>query len=252
MSLDFEGRVVLVTGAASGIGRAAAHRFSQEGAKVCLFDLDGNKAMLVADALDGETHVVSGDVTIAADNERMVAECEAKFGRLDCVFLNAGYLGPLDHSSGVNETLFDQLIAVNLKGAFLGLRAVMDRMHPGGSVVVTASTASLIGLSESPAYSAAKHGVLGLVKSLSPAFAERQLRLNAICPGAVDTPMIGGGGSESILPPSQLAQVPFKGVGSAQHVAECALWLASHKASFVHGQGLTVDAGLMSTFSSSS
>jgi NAD(P)-dependent dehydrogenase (short-subunit alcohol dehydrogenase family) len=113
--------------------------------------------------------------------------------------------------------------------------------------VVTASTASFFGLTESPGYSASKHGVLGLIKSVAPAFAAKGARINAICPGAVETPMIGAL-DQPVVSPDALPRVPMRAAGSAQHVAEVALWLASPAAGFVNGQAHIVDAGLLSTF----
>ena len=247
MSGRFDGRAVLVTGGASGIGRAAAIRFGQEGARVAVADLDLDGGRRVAQEIGGEAFAVAIDVASPADNRRMVAETCERFGRLDVAFLNAGYLGPMSGFAGADEALFDRHIAINLKGVFLGLKALEPVIADGGSVVVTASTAGLIGLAESPAYTAAKHGVIGLIKASAPAFAARGARLNAICPGGVTTPMMGGGNPE-IIAPDALSRVPMRGMGSAQHVAELALWLASPAAGFVHGQAHVIEGGLLSTF----
>lgn len=244
---DFADKVVLVTGGASGIGRAAAIRFAQEGAKVVLADLDGEGAAKVANAIGSQALAVMVDISTAAGNTEMVEKARTHFGRLDVAFLNAGYLGPMDGFDGTSEELFDRHVAINLKGVFLGLKAVHPVIEPGGAVVVTASTAGLLGLELSPAYSAAKHGVIGLVKSCAHAFAARGARLNAICPGAVETPMLGGGNAP-IVAPGMLPRVPMRGQGSAQHVAEMVLWLASPAAGYVHGQAHAIEAGLLSSF----
>jgi len=246
MSL-FADRVVLVTGAASGIGRAAALRFAVEGAFVVAADLDGAGAMHVAEAIGARAIAVEADVATAAGNAAMVAAALGQWGRLDVAFLNAGYLGPMDGFDALDEALFDRHVAINLKGVFLGLKAVHGAIAEGGAVVVTASTAGLLGLELSPAYSAAKHGVIGLVKSSAHAFAARGARINVICPGAVETPMLGGGNA-AIVPPADLPRVPMRGMGSAQHVAEMALWLASPAAGYVHGQVHVIEAGLLSSF----
>jgi NAD(P)-dependent dehydrogenase (short-subunit alcohol dehydrogenase family) len=243
----FQGRAVLVTGAASGIGRAAAIRFAQEGAKVCLADLVVEKAQEVAASIGEPAFAIKADVSSAADNEAMIAAVTERFGALDVAFLNAGYLGPMEGFDGLDEALFDRHVAINLKGVFHGLKATHKAITNGGAVVVTASTAGLIGLAESPAYTAAKHGVIGLVKASAPAFAQKGARINVICPGGVETPMMGGADA-TIVPTGELSRVPMRGMGSAQHVAEMALWLASPAAGFVHGQAHLIEGGLLSTF----
>ena len=243
----FAGKRVLVTGGASGIGRAAAIRFAEEGARVCIADLDAEKGAALAAEIGGGAVSLRADIAAAGDNARMVALAIAGAGALDVAFLNAGYLGPMGGFDGTDEDLFDRHMAINLKGVFLGLKAVHGVMANGGAVVVTASTAGVVGLHESPAYTAAKHGVIGLVKAATPAFAAKGVRINALCPGGVDTPMMGAPDGP-LVASDELQRVPLRGMGSAQHVAEAALWLASPAASFVNGQAHIVDGGLLSTF----
>lgn len=243
----FSGKYVLVTGGASGIGRAAALRFAAEGAHVCIADLNGAGAAAVAAEVADRAVAVEADISTAQGNAAMVASALNPSGKLDVAFLNAGYLGPMDGFEATDEALFDRHLAINLKGAFLGLKAVLPVIADGGAVVVTASTAGILGLHESPAYTAAKHGVLGLVKAATPAFAAKGARINAICPGGVETPMMGSV-DRPIVAPGELERVPLRGMGSAQHVAEVALWLASPAAAFVNGQAQIADAGLLSTF----
>lgn len=243
----FAGRSVLVTGGASGIGRAAAIRFAQEGARVCVADLNGEGAAAVAAEIGASAVWVQVDISTAQGNAQMVAAALGAGGTLDVAFLNAGYLGPMGGFEATDEELFDRHLAINLKGAFLGLKAVHGVVADGGAVVVTSSTAGLLGLHESPAYSAAKHGVIGLVKASTPAFAAKGARINAICPGGVETPMMGSA-DQAIVTPDLLRRVPLRGMGSAQQVAEAALWLASPAAAFVNGQAHVVDGGLLSTF----
>ncbi len=244
---SFAGKAVLVTGGASGIGRAAAIRFAQEGARVCIADLDIDRADRVAAQIGGDAFALRVDVADAPDNDRAVSEISTRFGGLDIAFLNAGYLGPMEGFAGMDEALFDRHVAINLKGTFLGLKAVERVIRPQGAVVVTASTAGVIGLAESPCYTAAKHGVIGLVKSCAPAFAARGARINALCPGGVETPMMGSA-DQPIIPPGELQRVALRGMGSAQQVAEVALWLASPAAAFVNGHAHIADGGLLSTF----
>ena len=243
----FADKVVLVTGGASGIGRAAAIRFAQEGARVFVADLNLAGAEAVSAEIGARASAIAVDIVNAESNLAMVENVMMTAGRLDVAFLNAGYLGPMDGFEAAGEAAFDRLLAINLKGPFLGLKAVHPVIAKGGAVVVTASTAGLLGLHESPGYTASKHGVIGLVKASAPAFAARGVRINAICPGGVDTPMMGAS-DVAILPPQELERVPLRGSGSAQHVAEVALWLASPAAGFVNGQAHIVDAGLTATF----
>lgn len=247
MARTFEGKVALVTGAASGIGRAAAIRFAQEGARVFCADLNLAGAQAVADGIGAMASAVQVDVADAASNRAMVDAVMAGAGRLDVAFLNAGFYGAAEGLGTVDEALFDRLIAINLKGAFNGIKAVEPVIAQGGSVVVTASAAGVVGHPGNPAYSAAKHGVVGLVKSCVDAFAARGARINALCPGGVETPLIGAP-DVAIVPAGAVARVPLRGMGSAQHVAEVALWLSSPAAGFITGQAQVLDAGLLSTF----
>lgn len=243
----FAGKVALVTGAASGIGRAAAIRFAQEGAQVFCADLNLDGAKAVAAEIGGNASAVQVDVADYASNQAMVAAVMAEAGRLDVAFLNAGYYGQAEGLHTVDEALFDRLIAINLKGAFNGIKAVEPVIAQGGAVVVTSSAAGFVGHPGNPAYSASKHGVIGLVKSCVDAFAARGARINAICPGGVETPM-NGIADVGIVPVAELPRVPVRGFGRAQHVAEVALWLASPAAGFVNGQAQLVDSALLSTF----
>jgi len=243
----FAGKVALVTGGASGIGRAASIRFAQDGARVFVADLNLAGAEAVATEIGESARAIQVDIADAASNRAMVDAVIAGAGRLDIAFLNAGYYGMADGLDTVDEALFDRLIAINLKGTFNGIKAVVPVIAAGGAVVVTASAAGVIGHPANPAYSAAKHGIVGLVKSCVDAFAARGARINAICPGGVLTPLIGVA-DVAILPPDDLDRVPNRGMGGAQHVAEVALWLASPAAGFVNGQAQVVDAALLSTF----
>lgn len=243
----FAGKVALVTGAASGIGRAAAIRFAQEGARVFCADLNLAGAKAVVAEIGGAASALHVDVADAASNQAMVQAVIDGAGRLDVAFLNAGYYGAAEGLATVDEDLFDRLVAINLKGVFNGIKAVEPVISQGGAVVVTASAAGVVGHSGNPAYSAAKHGAVGLVKSCVDAFAARGARINAICPGGVETPLVGGA-DIAIVPEAELSRVPLRGFGQAQHIAEVALWLASPAAGFVNGQAQVVDGALLSTF----
>lgn len=243
----FNGKTVLVTGAASGIGRAAAIRFAAEGARVFCADLNFAGAQTVADEIGGGAGAIQVDVADYASNQAMVAAVMAASGQLDVAFLNAGFYGAAEGLGTVDEALFDRLIAINLKGAFNGIKAVEPVIANGGAAVVTASAAGVIGHPGNPAYSAAKHGVVGLVKSCVDAFAAKGARINALCPGGVETPLIGAP-DVAMVDPADLPRVALRGMGSAQHVAEVALWLSSPAAGFITGQAQVLDAALLSTF----
>jgi NAD(P)-dependent dehydrogenase (short-subunit alcohol dehydrogenase family) len=243
----FQDKVVLVTGAASGIGRAAAIRYAQEGARVFCADLNLAGATAVAADIGDQASAMQVDVADYSSNQAMVDAVMASAGRLDVAFLNAGFYGAADGLDSVDEAFFDRLIAINLKGPFNGIKAVLPVIAEGGAVVVTASAAGLVGHPGNPAYSAAKHGAIGLVKSSVDAFAARGARINAICPGGVETPLIGVP-DIAIMAPADLPPVPLRGMAKAQHVAEVALWLSSPAAAFVNGQAQLLDAALLSTF----
>jgi NAD(P)-dependent dehydrogenase (short-subunit alcohol dehydrogenase family) len=248
----FEGKVALVTGAALGMGRATARRFAAEGAKVCVVDIlrDGveeTAAMIRAEG--GEAFACVADISQEADNDRMAHETIARYGQLDAVDLNAAVLG--QHASFFDSTVahYDRVIAVNQRGTFLGMRAVGRVMAPGGAVVVMSSTAGLLGHPANPAYSTAKHAVIGLVRSAAPAFAARGLRINVICPGGVNTRMQTTTPTEDpIVPVAELPMVQANGVASPQHIAEVVLFLCSSAAGFINGAVHAVDAGQTAAF----
>jgi NAD(P)-dependent dehydrogenase (short-subunit alcohol dehydrogenase family) len=250
-----EGKAVIVTGAASGVGAAAAQRFAAEGALVCLADVDaagiGRVAALITKA-GGKAIAVKTDVSKPDDNERLMDRAVGEFRRLDVVFLNAGQLGGFDGFAGLTLEDFDRILRTNLYGCFHGLKSAYARIERGGAVVVTSSIAGLQGLSENPAYAASKHGILGLVRSASQAFAGRRVRVNAICPGGILTPMAGVPQSDDIVAPEGLAMADYRGMSSAQQVAELALFLASSRASAITGAAYVIDAGWTATIGSSS
>ena len=246
----FEGKSILVTGAASGIGASAARRFAAEGASVCLADRDGEGARRVAGLIEaegGRAISIAADIAVEDDNRAMVRAAVDAFGGLDNAFLNAGYFSPTPPFGEDGIDAFDRIIAINLRGTYLGLRSVFDAIRPGGAVVVTASAAGLRGLPDAPAYSASKHGLVGLVTSVAPAFSEKQCRINVICPGGVNTPMSGVPHSDAVVAPGDLRTVPCQGYLDAQHVAEMALFLASTRAGGLTGTAYAVDGGLTAT-----
>jgi len=247
----FRGKAALVTGGGSGIGAAAAMRLGQEGAAVAVADLNGESARATAERIvsaGGRAVAVQADISSEADNARAFDEAESAFGGLDFAFLNAGALQdyvPLDQ---VSLALFDRMIAINLRGPFLGLKLAQARLRRGGACVVTASAAGLTGFPDGLAYAAAKHGAVGLVRSAARDFAARGLRVNAICPGMVLTPMLGLPPTDSVVPPDALELPDYRGGIIPQAVAEVALFLLSPAAAAVNGQAQLVDAALLSAF----
>ena len=249
--MSLAGKSALVTGGGSGIGAAAAMRLAAERCRVAIVDIRREDAERVAgliEARGGTALAITGDVALEADNERFFAQAEAAFDGLDMAFLNAGAIqryGPFDQMA-VEE--FDRMIAINLRGPYLGLRQAQRRLRHGGAAVVTASAAALTGFSDAAGYSAAKHGVIGLVRSAAREFASRGLRVNAICPGAVATPMTGAEQQDSIVAAGQLGTAPYRGELSPQMVAEVALFLLGPAAAALNGQAQLVDAALLSAF----
>ena len=244
-----EGRAAIVTGGASGIGAATARTFAREGARVCIADANAEGAERVAKeiaASGGDAFALRVDVTDPAANERMVAETARRFGRVDAAFLNAGIALP---SSILNGDLdaWQRVVAVNLTGVFLGLRAVAPAIIAagGGAIVLTASVAGLRGGIGMPSYYASKHGVIGLTKAAAAEFAQARVRVNAICPGVIDTPILGAAHANAALTQGVLAHMhPLRRVGQAAEVAELVAFLVSDRAQFITGHAHAIDGGM--------
>ena len=248
-----DGKATLITGAGGGIGGAAALAFAREGARVAVADIAAEAAAATVARINqagGQAIALAGDVSRDADVKRIVDDTIAAFGRLDCAFNNAGIAGWHVEAAGKktaewSEAAFDRMIAVNLKGVWLCLRHELPRMQAqgGGAIVNTASIAGLAGLPTSSAYVAAKHGVVGLTKTAAIEYAEAGIRVNAVCPGYIRTPMTGEvmqRRGEAIL-----AQTPMHRMGEAEEIAEMVVWLFSDRASFVSGAAYNVDGGYM-------
>jgi NAD(P)-dependent dehydrogenase (short-subunit alcohol dehydrogenase family) len=250
-----DGKSTLITGGGGGIGRATALAFAREGARVAVADLAAEAAretVALVNAAGGQAISLSGDVSRDADVRTMIAAVVDTYGRLDCAFNNAGIAGWQVDAVGKktaewSEEAFDRMIAVNLKGVWLCMRHELPQMQAqgGGVIVNTASIAGLAGLPTSSAYVAAKHGVVGLTKTAAIEYAEVNIRVNAVCPGYIRTPMTEPGmrlRGEAIL-----AQTPFKRLGNPEEIAEMVLWLCSERASYVSGAAYNVDGGYMAT-----
>jgi NAD(P)-dependent dehydrogenase (short-subunit alcohol dehydrogenase family) len=247
----FEGKVALVTGAASGIGRASARAFARAGARVVVADVDetgGHETVrLIADG-DGEAIFVRTDVAQADEVAALVAATVDAYGRLDCAHNNAGIGGAVADLADCPEADWHRVLAVNLTGVWLCLKHELRVMaeQGGGAIVNTASVAGLKGAAGASAYVASKHGVVGLTKTAALEYAKRGIRVNAICPGWIRTPMVEGDfAAHPELETHAAGRAPMGRLGTPEEVAAAVVWLCSEAASFVTGAVLVADGGLL-------
>lgn len=249
MSRPFAGKVALVTGGASGIGRAAALGFVREGARVMIADVDvtggEETARLIAKG-GADAIFVRADVSVAADVEAMVDVALQMYGRLDLAINNAGVLGSGASMIDFTEDDWDEVVGVNLKGVWLCMKHEVPAMMQsgGGAIVNVSSIAGLVGSQHSPAYAASKHGVVGLTKTAALQYAPQGIRVNCICPAAVLSPMLETLVTRNPQVGAKLkASQPNGRFASPAEIAEVAVWLCSDAASFVTGAALPVDGG---------
>ncbi|MDE2776549.1 MAG: glucose 1-dehydrogenase [Chloroflexota bacterium] len=249
---QMEGKSALVTGAASGIGRASALALARAGAAVCASDIDGEGAAETAQHIineSGRAISLTCDVTKAEDVRAMVAATVDAFGRLDAAVNNAGIAGSFtDRLHEADDLMFERVLGVNLRGIWLCMKAELSRMlaSGGGSIVNIASVAGLIGAPKAAAYTASKHAVVGLTKSAAVDYAKLGLRVNAICPAYTDTAMA----QSAIAGNPQMAHImpraiPMGRLGQPGEIAEAVVWLCSDASSFVTGHALALDGGLV-------
>lgn len=246
-----EGKSAIITGGGSGIGRAAALVFAREGARLVIADVAEDGARQVVETIrdkGGEAHFVRCDVAKAAEVEALIAAAVKAYGKLDCAFNNAGIGGKQRKTADYDEDEWDRIMAVNLKGVWLCMRAEIKQFlaqKSAGAIVNTASAAGLIASHSMPAYTAAKHGVVGLTKVAAIEYARTGIRINDVCPGIIDTPLVA----------DMVSQVPklagrldgFEPVGrkgKPEEIAEAVAWLCSDRASFVTAASISVDGGI--------
>jgi len=249
MAGKLSGRVAVVTGGASGIGRATVLRFLEEGARVVVADLNesnGKETLAIAEAAGlGEARFTAADVVQEDDVAAMIAFARSEFGRIDCVFNNAGVSGALGPLEETRADDWDYTFDVLCRSVFLGIKhatRAMTEQGGGGVILNTASVAGLHGGNGPPAYSAAKAAVINLTRAAARELAPRRIRVNAICPGVVFTPLAHAGDEASFAEAFEGAQ-PWPVPGRASDIAAAALYLASDDASFVTGEALVVDGG---------
>jgi len=246
-----QGKVVLVTGGGSGIGRATSLRLAQEGAKVMIVDYvpeGAERTVQMIKEAGGEASCIAADVSVTRQVEMMVDKTVTTYERLDCAFNNAGIEGKMVDTAEYPEDVFDRIIAINLKGVWLCMKYEIPQMlkSGGGAIVNTASGAGLVGVAQLSAYNASKHGVVGLTKTAALEFAQKNIRVNCVCPGLINTPMVArmvdsGGMNEQEF----LAAEPVGRMGRPEEIGEGVVWLLSDAASFVTGHAMSIDGGFV-------
>jgi NAD(P)-dependent dehydrogenase (short-subunit alcohol dehydrogenase family) len=249
MAGSLEGKAILVTGGGSGIGRATSLLLAKQGAKVMIADYvpeGAQKTVTMIKEAGGTADCLAADVSVTKQVEMMVAKTVEKFGRIDGAFNNAGIEGKMAGTIDTSEENFDRTIAINLKGVWLCMKYEIPQMlkQGGGVIVNTASIAGLVGFEGLPAYNASKHGVVGLTKTAALEFAQKNIRVNCVCPGVIQTPMVarlmdGGGMNENDM----RAGEPVGRFGQPHEIGEGVVWLLSDASSFVTGHSMVIDGG---------
>jgi NAD(P)-dependent dehydrogenase (short-subunit alcohol dehydrogenase family) len=243
-----EGKVAIITGAGSGIGKAAAELFAKEGAKVIVSDINEANGKSAADEIKkngGEAFFIKADSSKPEDNEALVKQTVEKYGSLDIAVNNAGIGGPLATTGEYPVDGWQKVIGINLSGVFYGLRYQIPAMlEKGGSIVNIASILGSAGTKLSPAYVAAKHGVVGLTKAAALEYADKNIRINSVGPGYIKTPLVMSSLDKTALD-ALVGLHPIGRLGESDEIAELILWLASPKSSFVTGSYYPADGGYL-------
>jgi NAD(P)-dependent dehydrogenase (short-subunit alcohol dehydrogenase family) len=248
-------KVALITGGGSGIGKASCLLFAKEGAKVVVVDLKQDTADATVQeiaAAGGEARAFAADVSKAKDAEGMVAFAEREFGRLDVAFNNAGVFHPKDESvTDTSEEIWDFVIDINLKGVFFGCKYQIPALQRagGGSIINTASFVAIIGAAVPQiAYTASKGGVLAMTREIAVEFARQNIRVNALCPGPVETPLLAELLADPARRQRRLVHIPPGRFARAEEMANAALFLASDESSYVNGSTFLVDGGITAAY----
>ncbi len=249
MEATFNNKAALVTGAGSGIGRATALAFARAGASVAVADWDeagASETVRLIDAIGGKAIGVKVDVSIPAQVEAMVDQALKAFGRLDAACNNAGIGGPLAFTADYPIDEWDKVIAINLRGVFLCMRAELPHLlKQGGAIVNVASILGNVGFANASAYTAAKHGVVGLTKTAALEYSAKGVRVNAICPAFIETPMLEKAGllADPVAKQGLIGVHPIGRLGTSEEIADTIVWLASPAAAFVTGAAVLADGG---------
>jgi NAD(P)-dependent dehydrogenase (short-subunit alcohol dehydrogenase family) len=244
-------KVALITGAGSGIGRATAKVFAREGARLVLLDIveqGGDETLQMVKQMSSEAIFRKADVSKAADVDGAVADAVATYGRLDCAFNNAGIGGAGKLTHEYSEDEWHRVISINLTGVWLCMRAELRQMlkQGGGAIVNTSSIMGLTGAIRVPAYTAAKHGVAGLTKAAALEYGRHGIRINAVCPAPIYTPLLMSGFQKRPdIEQRYIRSEPMKRLGQPEEVGEAVAWLCSDRASYVTGLPMPVDGGYM-------
>ena len=251
MNISFEGKVALVTGAGSGLGLATARAFAESGASVVLADWNERSADAAAEELTAKgckALPIRCDVSDDAQVEAMVEQTVSHFGRLDAAYNNAGVQNVLAETADTTREDYDRVMAINLRGVWSCMKYELQQMRKQGSgaIVNCSSIGGLVGGAERGIYHAAKHGVIGFTKSAALEYAARGIRVNAVCPGLIWTPMadqmVAAGQGEALA--AMVKAVPMGRHGRAEEIADAVLWLCSSAASYITGQSISIDGGL--------
>lgn len=241
-----KGKTAIITGGGSGFGQETAIKLAQQGANIAIVDIsaeNGQKTIELLENEGAEAIFVRADVSNSEDVKNYVAETIKAFGQIDMFFNNAGISGSGVRTLECSEDEFDSIVNVNLKGAFYGLKYVGQEMLKtgGGSIVNTASLGGVVGMPTLGVYSATKHAIIGLTKTIAGEYGRENIRINAIAPGTNETPMVKAFPAEAIE--AMAADVPMGRLGQPEEVADVVVFLLSEKASYIHGSVISIDGG---------